>query len=193
MSRASQAGRSSPGRLPRPQRAHGDLRLVVEHLLEVGHEPFRVHRVAVEAAAHMVVDAAPCHAAQRLRDHARRLDPGLAGEALERRAAQEELEVGRPGKLGRAAEAPVPRVEALGVVLVGLLEGRARGLGKRRRPRRLAGAARWSARSRRDTTTRSASSTRRARSSLQPRAIARRMVGNPARPCRSSGGKYVPA
>ena len=43
-------------------------RLVVEHLLEVGHEPFLVDRVAGEATADMVVHATAGHRVERRRD-----------------------------------------------------------------------------------------------------------------------------
>jgi len=134
------------GRLPGLQRAGRKLRLVVEHLLEVGHEPLVVHRVAVEPSADMVVDPPPGHRAQGAPDHPGRLSPGLAPGALERRATQQEGEARRPGELGRATEAPVAGIEARGEVLVGLLEGGARrlgegrgGAGPGRRPLRRAG------------------------------------------------------
>ena len=41
-----------------------ELGLVVEHLLEVGHQPVVVDGITVEAAPHLVVDAAPGHGAQ---------------------------------------------------------------------------------------------------------------------------------
>ena len=43
----------------------GQQRVVVQHLLEVGHEPIGVHRVAREAAADLVVHPARRHRAQR--------------------------------------------------------------------------------------------------------------------------------
>ena len=51
-------------------------RLVVEHLLEVGDEPVRVDRVAVEAAADLVVDAAGGHGVERAGDHLQHLGRG---------------------------------------------------------------------------------------------------------------------
>ncbi len=50
--------RLSLGDLPRLQIEPGELRVVVEHLLEVRHEPAAVDRVAMEAAADLVVDPA---------------------------------------------------------------------------------------------------------------------------------------
>jgi hypothetical protein len=70
-------------------------RVVVEHLLEVGDEPVRVHRVAREAATHLVVHAARGHRAERVARHL-----GLA-------AAQQELDRGR---CRGAAEAAVRAV-----------------------------------------------------------------------------------
>ena len=50
----------------------GELRLVVEHLLEMRHEPALVHRVAMEAAAELIVHAALGHLAQREQRHVER-------------------------------------------------------------------------------------------------------------------------
>ena len=46
------------------------LRVVVEHLLEVRHEPFGIHGVAGEAAAELVVNAARGHAVAGVQHHA---------------------------------------------------------------------------------------------------------------------------
>ena len=81
-------------------------RIVVEHLLEVRHAPADVGRVAVEATAHVIVDAAPGHRFQRLHHHAERR--GIARAAV---VAEQELELERFGKPGRAPEAAVRRVE----------------------------------------------------------------------------------
>ena len=51
-----------PQRLPAVQVGAGQQGVVVEHLLEVGYEPRFVDRVAGEAAADLVVDAAVGHA-----------------------------------------------------------------------------------------------------------------------------------
>ena len=40
------------------------LRIVVEHLLEVGNQPLAIHRVAVEPAAEMIVNPSGCHGSQ---------------------------------------------------------------------------------------------------------------------------------
>ena len=81
-------------------------RLVVQHLLEVGHEPVRVDRVAVEAAADLVVHAAGRHRVERDRDHLERLGCGVA-----RGHVEEEVERHRLRELGGAAEAAEALVE----------------------------------------------------------------------------------
>lgn len=53
------------GQTPGGQIKVRKLRLVVEHLLEVGHQPVVVDRVAMEAAADLIVNAAARHALQR--------------------------------------------------------------------------------------------------------------------------------
>ena len=45
------------------------LRVVVQHLLEVRHVPVGIDRVPVEATADVVVDAAACHPVQGRREH----------------------------------------------------------------------------------------------------------------------------
>ena len=98
-------------RLRRLQEGDDQLRLVVEHLLEVRHPPPGVDRVAVEAAAHVVAHAAEGHGAQRLEDHVAGLDvPGP------RVLAQQEEQLGRPREPGRGAEPAVAGVEDLGVL-----------------------------------------------------------------------------
>ncbi len=58
----------------------GELRVVVEHLLEMGHEPAAVHRVACETATDVVPDAARRHLFERgLRHRLRLRRPGLPG------------------------------------------------------------------------------------------------------------------
>ena len=79
--------------------------VVVEHLLEVGHLPLAVGRVAVEAAAQLVVDAAPGHVVEGGVEH-------LAGLRLGRRQLQQQKEIRRGGELRRPAEAAPLAVEA---------------------------------------------------------------------------------
>src|SRR5207248_11736557 len=68
-----------PGGLPGMEVEPDELRLVVEHLLEVGDEPARVDRVAVEAAAELVVDPAPGRLVEGASDQGERVrGPGPA-------------------------------------------------------------------------------------------------------------------
>ena len=90
---------------PRMEVRRGEQRVVVEHLLEVRHQPPAVDRVAVEAAAEEVVHAAGGHGVEGLRDHRKRLV--VAAKVL----AQEELQRGRRRELRRAAEASPLGVE----------------------------------------------------------------------------------
>ena len=48
-----------------------ELRVVVEHFLEVRHEPVRVHGVTREAAAELIVDAARRHLVASMQNHPR--------------------------------------------------------------------------------------------------------------------------
>ena len=93
------------GHLPGRQVRAREQRVVVEHLLEVRHEPDRVDRVAVEAAAELVVDAAVGHAPQRAQRHRERL---LAAAAAVHAEQEREHRVRR--ELGRAPEAAVALV-----------------------------------------------------------------------------------
>ena len=93
--------------LVRGQIGHGEQRVVVQHLLEVRHQPPLVGRVAREAASQVVVHAAAGHPAQRVLDHVPRVLLAGAG-----REAQQELQRHRLRKLRRATEATVLRVEA---------------------------------------------------------------------------------
>ena len=81
------------------------LRVVVEHLLEMRHQPFGIHRVAGEAAAELVVNTARGHAVAGVQHHANSVfvveAPGVA---------QQELRLAGLRELGRAAEPAVPRV-----------------------------------------------------------------------------------
>jgi hypothetical protein len=89
--------------LPRFQIEPRQLRVIVEHLLEVRDEPARVHGVAMEATADLVVHPPLSHAATGEDDRLEELGPS-------RRAvlAQHQLENLGVGKLRRAAEsAPV--------------------------------------------------------------------------------------
>ncbi len=74
---------------PRVQVGGGEEGVVVEHLLEVRHEPAVVDRVAVEAAADEVVHPAGRHAVQRRLHHRHGLGRPAAEEELERRGGWE--------------------------------------------------------------------------------------------------------
>ena len=79
-------------------------RVVVEHLLEVRYQPARVDRVAVEATAGVVADAAGRHARQRVHRHGDAVRLGAPG-------TKQEVEKVRLGELGGAAEPAVGGVE----------------------------------------------------------------------------------
>ena len=107
---------------PRMEVGGGQQRVVVEHLLEVRHDPARVDGVAVEAAADDVVQAAGGHPVERPSHHPESLVPA---------AAQEELDRGRGRELRRGPEAAEG-----GLVVAG--EPALRGVEERGRQRPLA-------------------------------------------------------
>ena len=78
------------------------LRVVVQHLLEMRHQPALVDRIAREAAAEMVVDAALAHALERVLDG---LEEALVAGAQP--GPPEHFQDRRLRKLGRAAQAAV--------------------------------------------------------------------------------------
>ena len=89
--------------LPRVQIGAGQLGLVGEHLLEVGHKPPRIGRVAAESADEMVVDAAGCHGIERAQAHVPglgRVAPAAAG------SAQAQLDEAGPGNFGAGPKPP---------------------------------------------------------------------------------------
>jgi len=105
----------------------GEQRIVVEHLLEVRHEPALVDGVTMETAAQQVVHAARGHAVERPGHHRQRLL--VAGAVV---PAEQELDCGRGRELGRAPEAAPLRVElppqtALGFAEEGLRQRVGRG------------------------------------------------------------------
>ncbi len=102
-------------RLPCLQVDHRQQGIVVQHFLEVGRQPALVGAVAMKAAAEVVVHAAAGHAIQRQANHVQGV---VVAEALP--AAQQQAQVHRVRKLGRAAEAAVRRVEGPAEVMGGL-------------------------------------------------------------------------
>ena len=114
-----------------------ELRLVVQHLLEMRHQPFGVGGIAVESATDLIVDAARLH---RVELPARHLQRRRAAIGIARPVAREEIEVRDRRELGCCAEAAVPAIEATLERLRTALEQRfalrpPRGLGARRDPR----------------------------------------------------------
>jgi hypothetical protein len=94
--------------------------LVVEHLLEVGHQPGGVDRVAGEAAAQMVVDPARGHGVERRLHHP--LDVGIRGRPA-RQGPHQQVEAHRLRELGGTAEAASSVVVLLAESLDRGLEG----------------------------------------------------------------------
>jgi hypothetical protein len=83
-----------------------DLGVVVEHLLEVGHQPLGIGRIAVEPATELVPDPAVGHRVERSSGDRQR-----TAVACRHGPPQEELDRHRLGKLRCGAPAAVMRVE----------------------------------------------------------------------------------
>ena len=100
--------------------------VVVQHLLEVRHDPLRVHRVPGEAAGQLVVHAAPGH--RRTGPDYHRQRPVRSGSAM---VAKQELQHHRRRELRGAAESAVGPVVSLLQLLDrgGQLGGTERALG----------------------------------------------------------------
>ena len=94
------------GEEPGVEVRRGEQRVVVEHLLEVRHEPLRVDGVAVEAAADEVVHPAGRHPVERQPHRVERRRAG-AGTRAPKRAGTSARARSRPsaGRAGRAARA----------------------------------------------------------------------------------------
>src|SRR5262249_45932318 len=94
------------GALMRKRQKLQQLRVVIEHFLEMRHQPALIDRVASEAAAEMIIDAALRDALERELDRVAvaRLAGALAG-------TPEKLEQHRLRKLRRSAGAAVDRVD----------------------------------------------------------------------------------
>ena len=115
------------GNLKRFQVGGGELTLVVEHLLEVRHEPALVHGIAVKAAAQLIVHAALGHFPQSEQGGVEGF--AVAGAGVE---AHEEIEHRGAGEFGRAAEAAVVAVEGAAenleaAIEQGIVDGRGAG------------------------------------------------------------------
>ena len=97
------------------------LGIVVEHLLEVRHQPQRIDRIARKAAAQVIVDAA-------LADVDERVQHGLAKRRILRRQGltPEQMQHRRLRELRRAGEAAVNGIERLGEALRSLGDERGR-------------------------------------------------------------------
>ena len=95
----------------------GYQRLVVEHLFEMRHQPFLVHRIAVKAAPGLVLDAAVEHSVQSGDGGVERVFIAVfLGQA------QQEQQGRFLGKFGRAAKAAKYHVEILHQFAAGALE-----------------------------------------------------------------------
>ena len=94
------------GQQPRVEVGAGEKRVVVEHLLEVGDEPLRVHGVTVKAAAELVDHPSCRHSVQRQARH---------GEGVVRAGpcvhTEEELQRRRGRELGCPAESAPHGIE----------------------------------------------------------------------------------
>jgi len=88
-----------------------ELRVVVQHLLEVRHEPFGVSRIAVEAAAQLVVDAAVGHCVQGPARHGQGAAVSARASIAPSRPPQEELDGHWLGEPGRSAPATSSGIE----------------------------------------------------------------------------------
>ena len=93
--------------------------LVVEHLFEMGDEPIGVGRIAMEAEAEVVEDAAAAHGLEGLSGHAQGL--AVAGPLP---VSQQKADVVGEGELGRAAETTPGSVEIRRQLAESLVQGR---------------------------------------------------------------------
>ncbi len=94
-----------------------ELRLVVQHLLEVRHAPGAVHGIAMKPAADMVAHAAERHGVQRGEHHRpRRL---VAGSRV---LPQQKQELARARELRRVAKPPAPGIKGLPELIDGALQ-----------------------------------------------------------------------
>src|SRR5262249_13756770 len=92
--------------LKRQSQQFKQLRVVVEHLLEMRHEPLLVHRVTGEAAAKVIVNAALAHAGERMLDGLKKAD--VVGAKA---GTPQHLQNGRLRKFWCAAHTAVDGIE----------------------------------------------------------------------------------
>ncbi len=95
------------------------LGVIIGHLLEMGHDPLRVHAVAMEPTAELIVYAAAAHALQRAIDDGPQIVALLVPPL-----AEQTLDSGGMGKLGLAPEPPMYRIEHAQHQVGGLREER---------------------------------------------------------------------
>ena len=92
-------------------------RIIVQHFLEVWHQPIRIHRIAGETAAQLVVDAAVRHRSHGVFDL---IERGLVAGAMP--MAQHHFQHHRLGKLGRIAITAKPFVILAHLAFGGVIE-----------------------------------------------------------------------
>ncbi|GIW73141.1 MAG: hypothetical protein KatS3mg102_2683 [Planctomycetota bacterium] len=167
------------GRLVRLQVGAREQRLVIEHLLEVRHQPALIHRVPRKPATQLIVDPPGRHPVARQQHLLHR-----TGQLHPRSNRQQKQPHHRLGKLRRPAE-PAVHADRSSRIRSAARRNRA-GLGRPAGPlsnsRPAASCRRKSAAARRI-------SPRRCRHNSATRC---NTIINEGRPCRGSGGKYVP-
>ena len=101
------ANRCSPVARYASRYGAGQQRVVVEHLLEVRHEPALIDAVAGEAAGEVVVDAAGGHLVERERDHVQQSSAAARRFQSRRSSCRSML----CGNLGAEPKPPCARIE----------------------------------------------------------------------------------
>ena len=99
------------------------LRLVVQHFLEMRHVPIFVHRVAVKAAAEMIVHASRGHFLERLEYHLPRSLRRCSVDVAKRRPKQK-IQDGRAGEFRGVTESSFAFVKRARQLFVRLLQDR---------------------------------------------------------------------
>ncbi len=118
------------GRLFRLQVVQCDLSLIIKHFFKVRHVPLLIHGVAVETAAHMVMQSALRHFLQRMRRHLHGVRTKVRLQALPRRAAKKKVDHRCARKFWRAAKSAPPDIVRLIEILVAFCKRAAGGLGQ---------------------------------------------------------------